>query len=145
MKCISIAMGVETVGILDFVPFLSGILDKIIPDKNARAQAKEALENMEAQGELELLKGQLTVNSNEATHSSVFVAGWRPAVGWVCAFIFGYHYLLYPLLVLILTVNGVDLKGVPAFDSNSIWPVLSGMLGLGGMRTYEKKQGVARK
>lgn len=129
---------------LSFLPVISTILDKIIPDKGARAKAQEQLETLQTSGELELLKGQLLVNEAEASHTNLFVAGWRPAVGWVCASIFGYHYLFYPFLVLVLTTNGVDVSKVPTFDLNAIWPVLGGMLGLGGMRTYEKKQGVTK-
>jgi len=130
--------------LLSLIPILGSIIDKVIPDRNSAAKAKAELEAMESSGELDLMKSQLLVNSEEAKHTSVFVAGWRPAIGWTCASIYMYHYLIYPLLVLILNVNGVDTKSLPHFDLDAIWPVLGGMLGLGGMRTYEKRHGVTK-
>ena len=78
-------------------------------------------------------------NQAEAMHRSVFVAGWRPFIGWVCGLAFAFHYIALPL---ILTYRP-DLT-VPDFDTNSLFTVLMGMLGLGGLRTYEKLKDKSR-
>ena len=77
------------------------------------------------------------VNALEAQHRTVFVAGWRPAVGWVCAFAFAYHYVLLPFGKSIAAFNGVDVEW-PVLETEQLFTVLMGMLGLGGLRTYEK-------
>jgi len=83
------------------------------------------------------LLGQLEINKQEARHESVFVAGWRPFVGWVCGFAFGYHFLFQPLLVFIIAASGHHID-LPDFDMQNLLTVLLGMLGLGGLRTFEK-------
>ena len=77
-------------------------------------------------------------NEAEAMHRSVFVAGWRPFIGWVCGLAFAFHYIALPL---ILTYSDVM---PPEFDTNSLFTVLMGMLGLGGLRSYEKMKGKTR-
>jgi hypothetical protein len=84
-----------------------------------------------------LLTGQMDINKVEAASTNLFIAGWRPALGWTCAAIFAYNYIIAPLLMLI---PGVML---PALDFGAIMPVLLGMLGLGGLRSYEKVKGAA--
>lgn len=88
------------------------------------------------------IQAQVQVNLAEANNKSLFVAGWRPAVGWACAAAFTYTYVVQPLLEFVLTAAGhrVDLPGV---DIGGMMPVLLGMLGLGAMRSYEKLQGKA--
>lgn len=86
---------------------------------------------------------QIEVNKTEAQHASLFVAGWRPALGWVCGAGFAYQYVVRPLLPWVLTVFGVD--GVPPLPSldGSLMELTFGMLGLGALRTFEKSKGVA--
>ena len=118
------------------LPVLGGVLDKILPDTNARKAAKEQLEVLEHTGELSLLMGQLEINKQEAAHKSLFVSGWRPAVGWVCAIALGYNTLIHSIISIWFTV--------PAVQTELLYPVLMGLLGLGGMRSFEKFKGVAR-
>jgi len=80
----------------------------------------------------QLLEIQTKINELEAQHRTVFVAGWRPFIGWVCGFAFAFHYVVMPLLQ-----SYTDIK-IVEFDTNSLFTVLMGMLGLGGLRTYEK-------
>jgi len=80
----------------------------------------------------QLLEIQTKINELEAQHRTVFVAGWRPFIGWVCGFAFAFHYIVMPLLQ-----SYTDIK-IVEFDTNSLFTVLMGMLGLGGLRTYEK-------
>lgn len=93
---------------------------------------------------------QMEVNKVEAASSSVFVAGWRPAIGWVGAAAMAYQFLLYPMLVWAWTwaqAEGyvpAEVKPPPMLDTEALWVILSGMLGIAGMRTWEKGKGVAR-
>lgn len=118
------------------IPILGKVLDRIIPDKNARAAAQEALEAAEQSGELQLIMGQLEINKVEAAHKSLFVAGARPFILWICGVALGYNTLLHPVLDI-----WVDM---PEVDTSLLYPVLMGVLGLGGMRSFEKFKGVAR-
>lgn len=114
---------------------LGPVLEKVIPDKNARAEAQEKIQHMEVSGELEQLKGQLAVNLAEAQHESIFVAGWRPAIGWICGAAMVYNYILEPFAQLAF-------PGLPSIDDSSMYPILTGMLGLGVARTVEKQKRV---
>jgi hypothetical protein len=87
---------------------------------------------------------QAQTNTAEAASDDKFTSRWRPAVGWICAIAMGYHAIIQPLCFFWLTVAGVKMA-LPVVDMNMIMPVLLGMLGLGGLRTYEKVQGVNRK
>ena len=85
----------------------------------------------------EINKAQLEVNKVEAGHTSMFVAGWRPFTGWVCSFALLYHFILQPLLTFLLYTFGNEIT-LPTFDMTTLTTVLLGMLGLGGMRSFEK-------
>ena len=85
----------------------------------------------------EINKAQLEVNKVEAGHTSMFVAGWRPFTGWVCSFALLYHFILQPLLTFLLYTFGNEII-LPTFDMTTLTTVLLGMLGLGGMRSFEK-------
>ena len=93
---------------------------------------------------------QISVNNTEAQHASVFVAGWRPAIGWVGAAAMAYQFLLYPLLTWLWALaqaNGYLPAGMqppPMLDADALWVILSGILGIAGMRSFEKSRGVAR-
>ena len=115
------------------------LIDKLIPDPAARDAARFELLKLQQSGELAAMLAQTDVNKVEAASGSVFVAGWRPAIGWVCALAMGYQYLLRPFLV---AFNPV--LAFPGLDDN-LWQLLAGMLGLGGLRTFEKVNGVASK
>lgn len=130
--------------------FLEKVSGIIWPDPAAKVAGMLKLRELEQKGELahlmagtELAKGQMAINAEEAKNSSLFVAGWRPFIGWVCGSAFAYHFLLQPFIAFVLAACGrpVDL---PIFDIASIMTVLTGMLGLGGLRTIEKWKGVAR-
>jgi len=110
------------------------IVNKFIPDPNQRAEAEAALRTS-LQGWDEQ---QNQVNANEAQNGNVFVSGWRPAIGWVGAFALAYRFLVLPSAVWYQT--GIMPPADPA-----IMELVMGMLGMAGLRTYEKIQGVARK
>ncbi|NBO20568.1 MAG: hypothetical protein EBU97_01125 [Rhodobacteraceae bacterium] len=124
------------------LPLLSPVLDKLvglIPDPAAAAKAKaEALAAIMAAD-----AAQLEVNKVEASSSSMFVAGWRPFVGWVCAAGCAWNWIGLPMGVFIAAAIGHKLDLRPA-DLSEMLPLLLGVLGMGGLRTFEKTQGVAR-
>jgi hypothetical protein len=126
-------------------PILGPLIDRI-PDKNERARAQEAIEKQMVDAISGLVEGQLRINQQEATHGSIFVAGWRPAVGWVCGLSLFWNFIVQPLLLWAAWIvpEGADLATAPKLDTGELMTVLLGMLGLGGLRTYEKKVGVAR-
>lgn len=123
-------------------PILDGVL-KLIPDKNARAQAKEQFEGQMLAAMTGLVAGQLEINKAEAQHKSLFVAGWRPGVGWICALALGWNFILQPIMTWAFVVAGNPIADAPVLETGELTTILLGMLGLGGLRTYEKRLGVA--
>ena len=112
------------------------LLDKVIEDKDQKNALAHEIATMAERHAQELAKGQLDVNKVEAAHKSLFVAGWRPAIGWVCALGLFYN-------VILANIIGIWVD-VPEIDTTLLVPVMMGMLGLGAMRSYEKVQGVSR-
>lgn len=119
------------------------VLSRVLPDEAAKAAATAELAKMQLQGELDSVAGQLKVNAAEAASASTFVAGWRPFIGWICGAGLGYEFLLRPLLTYVTALAGGHFVA-PDLDMASLSQLLFGMLGLAGMRTYEKVQGVAK-
>ena len=122
---------------------VSGLLDKFIEDKDVKNKLAHDLSTMAERHAQELAKGQMEINKTEAAHKSLFVAGWRPAIGWICGLGMASNFLLIPVANFVLALTGSAVV-VPLLDTGEMMPVLMGMLGLGAMRTYEKKQGVQR-
>ena len=112
------------------------LLDKVIEDKDQKAQLAHEIATMAEKHSQEALKGQLDINKTEAAHKSLFVAGWRPAIGWICAL-----GLLYNTIIANVVAIWVS---VPKVDTTLLVPVMMGMLGLGAMRSYEKVNRVSR-
>jgi len=124
--------------ILDLV---HGVIDKIWPDANTREKAKADAAMALMKGEFDNELAQIAVNAAEAKSDKLFVAGWRPFIGWVCGSAFAYHFIFQPFVVFILKVSHVTVPDMPVLSMGDLMPVLLGMLGLGGLRTYEKIQG----
>ena len=129
---------------------IARLLDKLIPDPEARARAQIELMKSERQFDLEEFRlavsadqMQADINRQEAAHPNLFIAGWRPFIGWVCGVAFAYHFVLQPLLAFAIANNGGEAK-LPAFDMDALSTVLMGMLGLGGLRTIEKIRRAAK-
>ena len=118
------------------------LLDRFVPDPEAKRQAEMELVKMAADGELRQVIAQLEINAREATHASVFVAGWRPAFGWAGAVGFVYATIGQPLLAWGAAVKGWPAP--PALNLDLLWVVVTGMLGIGGLRTFEKTKGVSK-
>ena len=118
---------------------ITGIVDKFVVDKDLKMKLQHELETALHSANL----AQLEVYKAEASHRSVFVAGWRPFVGWVCGVALAYHFILAPLLQFSFALAGMD-QELPEFEFSQLSTVLMGMLGLGGLRTFEKMKGVSR-
>ena len=119
------------------------VIDRIWPDPAAAAAAKLELFKLQQTGELQQIAGQLAINKAEATSSSLFVAGWRPFVGWVCGAALVYTYLAYPLLLWAMAAWAPGMTPPKLGNDGMLYELLLGMLGLGGLRTFEKIKGVA--
>ena len=119
------------------------LIDRLWPDQEKAAAAKLELIKLQQSGELAQITGQLEINKAEAAHSSVFVAGWRPGVGWVCVAACAWNWVGLPVAKFALALAGTTLPVSPA-DLSEMLPVLIGLLGIGGYRTVEKIKGVAR-
>lgn len=118
---------------------LPGLLDKIFPDPVKAGEAKLKLLELQQAGELadlqaqtDLAKGQLSVNVEEAKNANLFVAGWRPFIGWCCGVALAYEFLGRPILI------GLGYGAFPELDMGDLNTLLFGMLGLGALRTVEK-------
>lgn len=136
-------MGMDLTGLGSIADLAKGIVDKIWPDKTQKEKDEMAQAMALLQGQLQLAQGQLEVNKVEAASPSVFVSGWRPFIGWVCGSALVYQYLLRPLISAGFALAGHPLpQPLPGLDEN-LYQLLLGMLGLGGLRTFEKVKGVA--
>ena len=122
---------------------VTGLLDKFVEDKDQKAKLAHEVATMAQRHAQELSKGQLEVNKAEAQHKSLFVSGWRPAVGWCCVFGMMGNFMVIPFTNFVLALLKIDVV-VPLIDTATMMPVLMGMLGLGAMRTYEKRTGVSK-
>lgn len=122
---------------------ISSLLNKFIPDKDEANRLAHEIATMAQRHAHEIAQAQNEVNKAEATHKSIFVAGWRPAIGWVCGLGMFSNYLLIPVANFVLALYGSEII-VPSLDMADMMPVLLGMLGLGTLRTYEKTKGVSR-
>ena len=123
---------------------VTGLLDKFIEDKDQKAALAHELATMADKHAQQLALAQIEVNKAEAASGSFFKGGWRPFVGWVCGTAFAYHFIIQPLVIFILTAIGMDIPDLPEFDMGTLLPVLGGMLGIGGLRTYEKHKGLTK-
>lgn len=135
---------------LDVIPLIGKIIDRVIPDPEKQAEAKLKVLELQQRGDLEELKAELQrdvaqaeVNKVEAQSDSIFKSGWRPFIGWVCGAGFVYSVIIYPMLSWIATLNGIH-ELPPNLGVDILMPVMLGMLGLGGMRSFEKYKGVTK-
>jgi hypothetical protein len=125
------------------------ILDRVIADPNTREEARIKLAELQQHGDLAvltteagLIQAQIEVNKAEAQNPRLFVSGARPFITWVCGFAFAYHFVVQPLLAFLMAASGHPVA-LPAFNMETLLTVLFGILGLGGLRSFEKVKGVA--
>ncbi len=125
------------------LPALGTLIDRLIPDRAAAERAKAEMEQQLVTAANAAAMAQVEVNKVEAAHSSVFVAGWRPSIGWVCAAGLAWAFVLAPIASWALVVLGIKAE-LPAIHTDYLLELVLAMLGIGGLRTYEKLRGVAR-
>ena len=123
----------------DLVKNVGGIIDSLHTSQEEKDNAKIKLKQLEN----DLQTKQMEINNVEAGHKSIFVAGWRPAVGWLIVGILFYSYILQPFILMTLKIMGKEIE-LPVLNMQEVMPIILGMLGLSFGRSYEKKHKVAR-
>jgi phenylpyruvate tautomerase PptA (4-oxalocrotonate tautomerase family) len=123
---------------------VSNILDKVVEDKDQKAKLAHEIATMAERHAQELARGQIEINKEEAKSRNIFIAGWRPFVGWTCGLALFWHFLGLPITLFITGWFEFQHPPLPEFDMDSLMTVLLGMLGLGGLRTFEKFKGVTK-
>ena len=123
---------------------VSNILDKVVEDKDQKARLAHEIATMAERHAQDLAKGQIEINKEEAKSRNIFIAGWRPFVGWTCGLALFWHFLGLPVTLFVTGWFNLQHPPLPEFDMNSLMTVLLGMLGLGGMRSFEKFKGVTK-
>lgn len=118
------------------------LIGRFFPDPAQKAAAEMELVRLAAAGELQQVIAQLEINAREAQHASVFVAGWRPFFGWAGGAAFIYSTIVQPLLAWLAAVKGWPVP--PSLNMDLLWVVITGMLGIGGLRSIEKVKGVTK-
>ena len=115
----------------------------VIDDLHFSGEEKEKLKLQMKEIDAKLKEKQLDINKVEAGHRSIFVSGWRPFLGWISGLSIGYVYLFQPILDMILQMFGVEVDWV-VLDVGQLMPLILGMLGLGGLRSFEKAKGLTK-
>ena len=121
-----------------------GLLERFIPDETERQKLAHEIATLAQKQAHENALAQIEVNKVEAASSSIFKSGWRPFIGWVCGTAFLYHFVIQPVLIFVITYMGHPVPALPEFDMASLMTVLGGLLGLGGLRTFEKYKGITK-
>ena len=120
------------------------LLDKVIEDKDQKAKLAHELATMADKLAHEQQLAHMAINKEEAASGSLFKGGWRPFVGWVCGVAFCYHFIIQPVIIFIVALTGIIIPDLPSFNMNTLLTVLGGLLGIGGLRTYEKQKGLTK-
>ena len=123
---------------------VTGLLDKFIQDKDLKAKLAHDIATMAEKHSHENALAQIEVNKIEAASPDFFKSSWRPFIGWVCGVAFAYHFVLQPIIIFVVALFGAEIPTLPEFDMASLMTVLGGLLGLGGLRTYEKSKGLTK-
>ena len=127
--------------VLSILEIGAKLLDKVIPDKDAREKAQAELLKAAQSQDFQLSLAQIKVNEEEAKSDSLFKSGWRPSIGWTCSIAFILHFVAFPVINFIIVALGYK-EVVISFDMATLMTVLGGLLGIGGLRTYEKLKGI---
>lgn len=125
-----------------FLPLVDKIVARI-PDPAMRERAALDMQAELLKSAVEESSNQAEINKIEAGHASIFISGWRPAIGWVCAFGFAFQFALVPLANWLGAIIGVDIP-LPVMDTNGLYSMTMGMLGMGALRSFEKWKGVTK-
>ena len=120
------------------------LIDKLIPDPSQKAAAQLELVKLQQSGDLAEMVAQTDINKIEASSASLFVSGWRPFIGWVCGLALAYSAIVEPIARFVAVMCSYT-GHFPTIDTTITMQIMFGMLGLGGMRTFEKSRGIASK
>ena len=132
------------IGILSsLLPVATKIIDRVVPDKNAAQKAKISMEKELTTAFNKANLAQIETNKIQAAHPSIFVSGARPAIMWICAFGLGWQFVFQPVAIWGMAVAGLDLT-LPVIETEGLMSLTLALLGLGGMRSFEKSKGVQR-
>ena len=123
-------------------PIVERVLD-FIPNPAEKAKAQLEIQNQLMAAAISESQGQLEINKMEAQSANVFVSGWRPAIGWICAFGFAFQFFLVPVVGWLSAIIGSDIP-LPAIDTESLYSLTMGMLGMGALRSFEKWKKVTK-
>ena len=127
--------------VLSILEIGAKLLDKVIPDKDAREKAQAELIKAAQDQDFQLALAQIKVNEEEAKSDNIFKSGWRPSIGWTCSVAFVLHFVAFPIINFVIVALGYK-EVVISFDMTTLMTVLGGLLGIGGLRTYEKVKGI---
>jgi hypothetical protein len=127
--------------ILSILEIGAKLLDKVIPDKDAREKAQAELLKAANSQDFQLSLAQIRVNEEEAKSENIFKSGWRPAIGWICVFGLFYNFVLYNILLWAVATFQINITP-PALMSDILMELVFAMLGLGSLRTFEKVKGI---
>ena len=125
------------------IPIIGSVLDKIIPDNNAKEQAKQQIERALIDNAAQINLTQAETNKVEASHRSVFVSGWRPFLGWCSGLGFAWVFVVSPVAQWVLALQGINLV-LPQLQTDVLMELTLAMLGLAGLRTWEKSKGLTK-
>ena len=126
------------------LPAVTDVIGRFLPeDKEKRAAAEREIEKQLATHLAKIDLAQLEINKQEAVHRNIFVSGWRPFIGWSCGIAMCYAYIIQPITIFVLAQTG-NLVNLPTLDLSEMMPVLLGMLGLGGLRSFEKYKKISK-
>ena len=126
------------------LPAVTDVIGRFLPeDKEKRAAAEREIEKQLATHLAKIDLAQLEINKQEAAHRNIFVSGWRPFIGWSCGIAMCYAYIIQPITIFVLAQPG-NLVSLPTLDLSEMMPVLLGMLGLGGLRSFEKYKKISK-
>lgn len=117
-----------------FANDIAGVVDKFVETPEEKAAAQVVLMKIQQEPD----KWQAEINKIEAAHRTVFVAGWRPFIGWVCGLGLACHFMLFPLAVWVAELTNKKVA-MPAIDTGELVTLVLSLLGLGALRSYEKK------
>lgn len=126
------------------VTTIGGIVNKFVPDRDAQIKLQAELQQHLIQIEADAAKAQADINNTEAASQNLFISGWRPCVGWVCATAFAWQFVGQPFFSFLYALAYKTPAPVVALDHDALNTVLFGLLGLGGFRSWEKIRGVAK-
>lgn len=125
------------------LPIIGSVLDKLIPDNNAKEQAKQQIEKALIDNAAQINLTQAETNKIEASHRSVFVSGWRPFLGWCSGLGFAWVFVVSPVAQWVLALQGINLV-LPQLQTDVLMELTLAMLGLAGLRTWEKSKGLTK-